>query len=90
MLFKEWKCGYDYYVKYLLNCGIEEANKFMALGFFTTILGDTVLNALANVLSMQLIVFVAQDPYPVIHISPRQVKCGYPMYLAFTNSGCRH
>ena len=34
--------------------------------------------------------FVAQHSYPVIHKSPREVKCGYSIYQAFTNSGCGH
>lgn len=88
----EWKSNPDYYANFItsdLDIN-QEAEKFKANGFFASDLGDSVLNALANVLSIQMIVFTAQESYPVIHVTPRQIKCNYPIYLAFTNAGCGH
>ena len=48
------------------------------------------LVALSNVTGMQFIVFTTQDSHPVIHISPRKIKCGAPVYLAFSSTGCGH
>lgn len=86
---REWKSNVDYYSAYFSDIE-KEADRFNQSGFFASDLGDSVLVALSNVAGMQFIVFTAQDSHPVIHISPRQIKCGAPVYLAFSSAGSGH
>ena len=85
----EWKSNIDYYSEFFSEVE-KEADRFNQLGFFASNLGNSVLLALSNVIGMQFIVFTAQESHPVIHISPRKVKCGVPIYLAFSSAGCGH
>ena len=84
----EWKENKDLYFAYMTGEDIDsEADLFKQDGFFSSTLSDSALTALANAISMQFIVFTAQESYPVVHIPPRQIKCGEPIYyLAFSNS----
>lgn len=88
----EWKTNKDCYSAFMAdeNDLEKEADRFQQLGFFASDLGDSVVHAIANAISMQLIVFTSQESFPVIHIPPRQIKCGEPIYLAFTSTGCGH
>lgn len=86
---KEWKSNSDYYSEFFSDVE-KEADRFNQLGFFASDLGDSVLVALSNAIGMQFIVFTAQESHPVVYISPREVKCGFPIYLAFSSTGSGH
>ena len=69
---------------------VEEAQKFLNPGTFNCDLGDTVLLSLANALCIQFIVFTTMEYHPVIHVTPRCIKSGCTIYLAYTHTGCGH
>lgn len=86
----EWKENEAYYRSFLSGSVDEEADKFKQDGFFASDLGDSVLNALSNVVGMQFIVFTGQVSYPVIHIMPREILHEELIYLAFNNEESGH
>lgn len=88
---KEWRDNTEYYSDFLVDCDIkQEADKFLQSGFFASDLGDTVLLGIANALGIQFIVFTSQECHPVIHVTPQQIICGTPIYLAYSHTGSGH
>lgn len=69
---------------------LSEAEKFLEPGFFNSDLGYTVLLALANALGIQFVVFTTLECHHLVHVTPRQIKCGNPVYLAYIHRGCGH
>ena len=45
---------------------------------------------MANALSIQFVVFTTLECHHLVHVTPRQIKCGNPVYLAYTHGGCGH
>ena len=39
---------------------------------------------------MQFVVFTTMEHHQVVHVAPREIKCGSPIYLAYTHTECGH
>ena len=67
-----------------------EAAKFKETSYFFGPLGNTMIKAVSNILSIPIIVFSSALHYPVVYTTPRICHSPIPLYLAFNQSGAGH
>jgi len=87
----EWKENVAVYQDFAPNVDInQEADKFLASGFYYGDLADTMILALANVLQATIVVFSSIECQPVFCITPKVQTISVPFMVAFTQCGSGH
>ena len=80
----EWQSNTEEYEGFLTASTVsQEAQAFLQSGHFNSDLGDTVLLALSNALSLPIIVFTSIPGHSIINIIPKSLKIAIPIHLAY-------
>lgn len=87
---KEWKENVMYYEGFIEGSVAEEAEKFLQDGVFSGPLGDTMVLALSNALSIPITIFSSIRGHPLLNFLPRHVSVQFPLFLAYTQYGPGH
>ncbi len=69
---------------------LEEAEKFKEEGYFFGPLSDTMVLAISNATGIPIVIFSSALYYPIIYITPRNLKTHISLYVAFNQAGAGH
>ncbi len=90
LVYKEWVNNPEDYQEFLLNDVVNEAEYFLQDGFFASDLGDTLVMALSNALSIPIIVLTSNPNVPFLTFQPRTFAIFTPIILAYNQYGTGH